>query len=214
MWGKSVQIYPIFRCIKWNNHEKSSIWNTKCRNNRRLSILYTEMWGKSVQIYPIFRCIKWNNHEKSSIWNTKYRNNRRLSVLYTEMWGKSVQIYPIFRCIKWNNQQISSIWNTKYRNNRRLSILYTEMWGKSVQIYPIFRCIKWNNQKNLIFETRNTETIEDYPFYTPKCGSSIWNTKYRNNRRLSILYTEMWGKHIWKTFHFIQGEFHKHLCCL
>ena len=48
MWGKFVQIYPIFRYIKWNNYEKSSFWNTKYRNNRRLFILYTDIWDKYI----------------------------------------------------------------------------------------------------------------------------------------------------------------------
>ena len=44
MW----QIYPTFRCIKWNNHEKSSIWNTKYRNNTRFSILYTSYGSRTL----------------------------------------------------------------------------------------------------------------------------------------------------------------------
>ena len=60
--------------------------------------------------------------------------------------------------------------------------------------------------KNLIFETRNTEIIEDYLFYIPKCGVNLGENlsrfthisvyKIRNNRRLSILCIEMWGKFV------------------
>ena len=92
------------------------------------------------------------------------------------------------KCIKWIIFYCFCISCFKHWTFHDYSILYTEMW----QIYPTFRCVKWNNHEK----------------------SSIWNTKYRNTRRFSILYAEMWGKHIWKTFHFIQGEFHKHLCCL
>ena len=37
--------------------------------------------------------------------------------------------------------------------------------------------------KNLVFETRNIETIEDYLFYTPTCGINIYG-------RRSILYKD------------------------
>ena len=38
--------------------------------------------------------------------------------------------------------------------------------------------------KSLVFETRNTETIEDYPFYTPKYGVNIYGRRsisYKGN---------------------------------
>jgi len=38
--------------------------------------------------------------------------------------------------------------------------------------------------KNLIFETRNIERIEDYPFYIPKCGVNIYgkhSVSYKGN---------------------------------
>ena len=38
--------------------------------------------------------------------------------------------------------------------------------------------------KSLVFETQNTETIEDYPFYTPKCGVNIYGRRsisYKGN---------------------------------
>ena len=68
MWGKSGQIYPTFRCIKWIIFYCFCISCFKHWTFHDYSILYTEMWGKSGhtemcgksgQIYPTFRCIKW-----------------------------------------------------------------------------------------------------------------------------------------------------------
>ena len=116
--SKETLIYPTYRCTKWKNHEKSSIWNTKPETCRRASILYIETWGKPVQIYPTYRCIKWKIM-KSPIFATRNpETSGRLSILYTDMWGKSGHT---FHCIKWKNHEKSSFWITRSRNIRRVT---------------------------------------------------------------------------------------------
>ena len=97
MWGKSGQIYPTFRCIKWIIFYCFCISCFKHWTFHDYSILYTEMWGKSGQIYPTFRCIKWIIFYCFCISCFKHWTFHDYCILYTEMWGKSGYIVSVFR---------------------------------------------------------------------------------------------------------------------